>query len=104
VRPAIPVSEQQFLQISKAASWLCPADRDQFVAAVASELSGREVGEGVVARAISKAFRAFYRPIEIEEPPQQLRKLTYGANKLEEKYAALEANRQRRQRQRVDAR
>jgi hypothetical protein len=86
VAHAIPVSETQFLQISAAAQWLCPPDRDQFWATVAAELAGCEtIGEGTIARVIAKAFKAFYRPIEPEEP-QQLRKLTYGERKLEKKF------------------
>ena len=100
---AIPVSETQYLQISAAAQWLCPPDRDQFWAAVAAALAGCEVDEGAIARAVRSAFSAYYKPIAVEEPrPHQLRKLTYGSNKLAAKYDAIEANRQRRQR--VDAR
>jgi hypothetical protein len=55
-----------------------------------------------VARAVYAAFAAYYRPIEVPEEPNQLRKLSYGSNKLAAKYDALEANRQRRQR--ADAR
>jgi hypothetical protein len=101
MRPAIPVSESQFLQISAAAQWLCPLDRDQFLAAVADALRGRTIDEGDVARAIRSAFRTFYRPIEVEKP-RQLDKLSRGSNKLEAHYDRLEANRQRRQR--VDTR
>ena len=74
----IPIPEHQFLSIAAAASWLCPSDRDQFWAAIAATLQGREIGEGAIARAISSAFSAYYKPIEIEEPPQQLRKLVRG--------------------------
>jgi hypothetical protein len=98
LRPAIPVSESQFLQISAAAQWLCPPDRDQFWAAVAATLAGCEVDEGAIARAVRSAFSAYYKPIAVEEPPQLLRKLTHGSNKLEAKYDAIEANRQRRER------
>ena len=55
-----------------------------------------------MARAVHAAFAAYYRPIEVPEEPQQLRKLTYGARKLEKRYDALELHRVRRQR--VDAR
>jgi hypothetical protein len=97
---AIPIKipEREFSQLHAAAQWLCPADRDQFWAAIAAELAGREIGEGAIARAVAKAFKAFYRPIEVPEEPQQLRKLTYGANKLAAHFDHIEANRQRRQR------
>jgi hypothetical protein len=94
----IKIPELEFTQLHAAAQWLCPADRNQFLAAVASELAGRELGEGATARAIARAFKAFYRPIEVPDEPQQLRKLTYGSNKLAAKYDTREAHRQRRQR------
>jgi hypothetical protein len=96
------VPETSYLQIANAAAWICPADRDQFWAAVAAELNGREIDEGDVARAIRLAFRIFYKPIEVDDEPQQLRKLTYGSNKLEARLDQLETYRQRRQR--VDTR
>jgi hypothetical protein len=66
--PAIPVSEVQYLKIAAAAQWLCPADRDQFWAAVAEELTGHELGDGLVTRAIAKAFARFYRPLQLSAP------------------------------------
>jgi hypothetical protein len=100
---AIPIKipEPEYLQLHAASQWLCSGDRDQFLSAVVDALDGQAIGPGSTCRAIAFAFRAFYRPIEVEEPPEPLRKLVRGSNKLEAKYAALEANRQRRQR--VDA-
>jgi hypothetical protein len=69
-RPAISVSEAQFLKIEAASLWLCPIDRGQFWQAVASELSGRELGDGSVAVAIAGAFKRFYRPVELAEAPR----------------------------------
>jgi hypothetical protein len=68
--PAIPVSESQFLKIEHASAWLCATDRDQFFAAVADELRGHELDDGLVTRSIAKAFRQFYRPIQISEAPR----------------------------------
>jgi hypothetical protein len=69
--PAIPVSEVQLLKIENSAQWLCPADRDAFMMAVADELRGQqELADGLVTRAITKAFRQFYRPIQISEAPR----------------------------------
>jgi hypothetical protein len=65
---AIPLSEAQFLKIQNAAQWLCPADRDEFWAAVAAELAGHELGDGLVTRAIAKAFRQFYKPLQPAGP------------------------------------
>jgi hypothetical protein len=68
VPPTIPLPEAYFLQIENAATWLCPADRDAFCAQVAAELAGHEIGSGLVGRAISQAFRRFYRPLPPPEP------------------------------------
>jgi hypothetical protein len=65
---AIPLSEVQFLKIEHAAQWLCPADRNAFWAAVAEELAGHELGDGLVTRAITKAFRQFYKPLQLPAP------------------------------------
>jgi hypothetical protein len=102
----IPIPEHQFLLIAVAASWLRPSDRDQFWAAIAAELAGREIGEGVIARAIRRAFRIFYKPIEVPDEPQQLRKLTRGQRKLEKKFEEIfDGNGvPRGRRQRIDAR
>jgi hypothetical protein len=62
------LTEVQFLKIEHAAQWLCPADRDQFWAAVAEELAGRELGDGLVTRAVAKAFARFYRPMQLSAP------------------------------------
>jgi hypothetical protein len=68
--PAIWISESQFLKVENAAQWLCPADRDQFFAAVADELRGQELADGAVTRAITKAFRQFYKPLQLSEAPR----------------------------------
>jgi hypothetical protein len=97
---AIPIKipEHQFLQICAASAWLSPSDRDAFWSTVVAALEDHEIGPASVARAVSSAFSAYYKPIEIEESPQQLRKLTRGSNKLEARFDHIEANRQRRQR------
>jgi hypothetical protein len=41
-RVTLDLSQSQRLQIAAAAQWLCPADHDQFWAAIAAELEGRE--------------------------------------------------------------
>jgi hypothetical protein len=37
-------------------------DEAPFLQAIADELEGHEIGDGVVARAVGRAFKAFYRP------------------------------------------
>jgi hypothetical protein len=94
----IRIPEREFLQLHAAAKWLCAADRNQFLSAVADALAGQAIGPGSTCRAVYAAFAAYYRPIEVEEPPAPLRKLSRGERKLEKHYAALEANRTRRER------
>jgi hypothetical protein len=65
---AIPISEPQFLKIENAAQWLSVADRDAFRNTVADDLRDRELGDGVVTRAIATAFARFYRPLELPPP------------------------------------
>jgi hypothetical protein len=66
----IRIAESQYLKIENSAQWLCPADRDQFFAAVADELRGRVLDDGLVTRSICMAFKRFYRPIQISEAPR----------------------------------
>jgi hypothetical protein len=68
--PAVSVTESQYLKIEHASAWLCPADRDQFFAAVADDLRGHELDDGLVTRSITKAFRQFYKPIQLPEAPR----------------------------------
>ena len=65
---ATPIPAHLLSQIENAATWLCEADRSAFYAAVAAELVGREIGPGLVARSIAKAFAHFYRPIQVSNP------------------------------------
>jgi hypothetical protein len=68
----IPVSEDQYLAVARAAAVLHPADRDQFVANVAHELEGKPIGDGTVGRAIAGAFRTFFHPPEeAAHPPSR---------------------------------
>jgi hypothetical protein len=92
----IKIPEPEFSQLHAAAQWLCAADRDLFLAAVADALAGQAIGPGSTCRAIALAFRTFYRPIEVgDHEANPLRKISYGGRKLEKQYDALEANRKR---------
>jgi hypothetical protein len=75
---ATPIPAYLLSQIENAATWLCEADRSAFYAAVAAELAGREIGPGLVARSIAKAFANFYRPLQISNPTTP----TVGKSKL----------------------
>ena len=65
---ATPIPAHLLSQIENAATWLCEADRSAFYAAVAAELVGHEIGSGLVARSIAKAFAHYYRPIQVSNP------------------------------------
>ena len=95
----VALSEQQMLALL-AASHPLPADsRSAFLEHCARELAALpELGEGAIARAITGRFHSFFRPSEIPEEPQQLRKLSFGSNKLATRYDVLEARRTRRER------
>jgi hypothetical protein len=59
---AILVSEGSYFQICAAVRWLGEPDRAPFLKAIVDELEGQQVGDGVVARAVAKAFCAFWQP------------------------------------------
>jgi hypothetical protein len=63
-----PIPAHLLSQIENASVWLCEADRSAFYAAVAAELVGREIGPGLVARSIAKAFAHYYRPVQVSNP------------------------------------
>ena len=75
---AIPIPAHLLLQIENASVWLHEADRSAFYAAVAAELVGHEIGPGLVARSIAKAFAQFYRPLQVTYPTIGRSKLTAG--------------------------
>ena len=78
---AIPVSEGSYFQICAAVQWLCEPDRARFLNAIVNELEGHEIGEGVVTRAIAKAFFAFWQPPADDtglRAPKLLRKVGDG--------------------------
>ena len=78
---AIPVSEGSFFQICAAVQWLSEPDRGPFLQALADELEGHEIGDGAVARAVGRAFKAFYRPPADDtglRAPKLLRKVGDG--------------------------
>jgi hypothetical protein len=68
--PPIRITDGQYLAIWNAAAALCPADRDQFVTAVAAELQGRPIGDGAVGRAIREAQVRFAHPEPPDVPPR----------------------------------
>jgi hypothetical protein len=67
----ITLSDRQSTAVTSAAAALPPADRDQFLEAVARQLAGREVGDGAVARAVRTAFAAYWKPPEVPHTPSR---------------------------------
>ena len=70
---SILITDQQYLAIANAAAALCPADRDQFIAAVARELAGQSIGDGTVGRAIRNVQPRFSHPEPENGPPRRWR-------------------------------
>ena len=78
---AIPVSEGSYFQICAAVRWLGEPDRTPFLNVIVDELEGHEIGDGAVARAVAKAFVAFWRPPADDtglRAPKLLRKVGDG--------------------------
>ena len=75
---ATPIPAHLLSQIENASVWLCEADRDAFYAEIAAELNGHEIGPGLVARSIAKAFANYYRPLQVSNPTTP----TVGKSKL----------------------
>jgi len=78
---AIPVSERSYFRICTAVQWLCEPDRGPLLQALVDELEGHEIGDGIVARAIGRAFKAFHRPLADDtglRAPKLLRKVGDG--------------------------
>ena len=67
----IRLSDNQSLAVDNAALALPLADRDGFRQAVADQLAGHEIGDGIVARAVAAAFRTFWRPPELPHTPSR---------------------------------
>jgi hypothetical protein len=64
----ICLSDRQSLTVTSAASVLPPADREQFLQAVAHQLAGHEIGDGSVHRAVAAALQAFWKPPDLTHP------------------------------------
>ena len=59
----------------------CEPDRGPFLQALVDELEGHEIGDGIVARAVGRTFKAFYRPPADDtglRAPKLLRKVGDG--------------------------
>jgi len=62
----IRLTDSELSTVMRAAGALNLADRDSFLRAVATELAGREIGDGSVARVCAEAQKRFFRPPEID--------------------------------------
>jgi hypothetical protein len=75
---SIAIPETNLTQIHAASRWVEPADRDSFWRAIVTDLAGHEVGEGIVGRAVAKAFRVYFHPpleTDRRSEPHHYRKL-----------------------------
>jgi len=62
----IRLTDDQLSTVMRAAGALNVYDRDDFLRAVATELAGRELGDGIVGRVCAEAQKRFFRPPEID--------------------------------------
>ena len=65
----LALSDSQLDAVMRAASVLNIYDRDEFLRAVAHELAGRELGDGIVGRVCAELQKRFWRPPEIDGKP-----------------------------------
>jgi hypothetical protein len=72
----LALTDEQMSAVMNAAEPLVPADRDQFLRALADALRDEpELGDGVVARAIRSLQRQYFRPPEIPREMVQHRRV-----------------------------
>jgi hypothetical protein len=65
----LALSDSQLDAVMRAASVLNIYDRDEFLRAVAHELAGRELGDGIVGRVCAELQKRFWRPPELDGKP-----------------------------------
>ena len=65
----LALSDSQLETVMRAAGVLNIYDRDEFLRAVAHELAGRELGDGIVGRVCAELQKRFWRPPEIDGKP-----------------------------------
>jgi hypothetical protein len=66
----IAISDQQLSAIMRAAEPLSPADRGQFLSALADALRDEdELGDGVLGRTIRRVIRPFFKPPTLTPRP-----------------------------------
>jgi hypothetical protein len=73
----ISLSDEQLSAVMSAAAPLAPADRDEFLRALAHALRNepQPLGDGTVAKAIRHVVRPFFRPPEIPREMVQHRRV-----------------------------
>jgi hypothetical protein len=62
----LALSDNQLETVMRAAGVLNIYDRDEFLRAVAHELAGRELGDGIVGRVCAELQKRFWRPPELD--------------------------------------
>jgi hypothetical protein len=69
--PLIKLTDQQLDIITRGAEPLHPRDRGDFLRAVAAELSGREIGDSAVGRAVALAQARYFWPPDLNKARDQ---------------------------------
>jgi hypothetical protein len=73
----ISLSDDQLQTIMECAAPLQPRDRSAFLEAVAAQLRGKELGDGLVGRVCREVAATYYRaPTIMQRPPNLSRRLT----------------------------
>jgi hypothetical protein len=73
--PAVPLrlTDEQLNIVMRAAEPLASADRGPFLEAVAGELQGLEIGDGIVARTCAKLQKRWFTPPTLPGVPSKWR-------------------------------
>jgi hypothetical protein len=69
----LKLTDEQMDAVLRAAEPLHPVDRSPFLEALAAQLRGRDLGDGMVGRAIRDVQRKFFRPEPTEHPHKYAR-------------------------------
>jgi hypothetical protein len=69
--PPIKLTDEQLTVITRGAEPLHPRDRSDYLRAVAAELNGHEIGDGVVGRVVVLAQARYFRPPDLSKARDQ---------------------------------
>jgi hypothetical protein len=63
----IALTDDQLSMLMRTAATISPDRREQFLLAVADQLRGQDIGDGVVNRAIRSVVRQYFDPPEVDD-------------------------------------